>query len=293
MKWLYAGYSKTHINKARAFVSVAFAVLAQSVVAVDTPYIAQCRAQDVPIPPDWAETGTAWELQGNLRTGSNLLEPGQDAFVWTYTDPSVRGACIALPRGSGASGSLAGIICQSATTGAACFWDNMPKNDQRRGILGWKNQTLRISDLADGSNLTGVTGICTNCHRGNNVFLISPDDPTWARVLRGPLVTNPGSTFTTRVEVSSDNSGGHPRYVPITQPGWNNTLLAVGCAGACHEQPTVAAPPMPPTCAAGGVENCYGQPAQNNLAWLPSVLDFVLAETNVDWLPPVLDVVLN
>ncbi len=275
MRQFYDSYSIAHTKTVLALVVVGFAVLVRPAYAVDTPYMAQCRAQGVPIPPDWAETGTPWVLQGNLRTGTNLLQPGQDAFVWTYSDPTVRGACIALPRGNGGSGSLAGFICQSATTGAACFWDNMPKNNQRPGILGWRNQTLRIADLADGSNLTGVTGVCTNCHRGNNAFLISPDDSTWAKVLRGPLVTSFGSTFTTRVEASSDNTGGHPRYVSITQPGWSNTLLAVGCAGACHEQPTVNAPPMPPICAAGGVENCYGHPT--NLGWLPSVLDLVLS----------------
>lgn len=279
MKRFYDGYSIAHTKAVLALVAVGFTVLVPPANAVDTPYMAQCRAQGVPIPPDWAETGTAWELQGELQT--KLLLPQKKAYVWTYSDPVIRGACIALPRGVGASGDLTGIICQSATTGAACFWDNMPKNNQSPGILGWKNQTLRISDLADGSNLTGVTGICTDCHRGNNVFLISPDDPTWEKVLRGPLVTNPGSTFTTQVEASSDNRGGHPRYVPITQPGWANTFTAGGCAGACHENPPkvpgndFATPsPMPPVCAAGGVENCYGHPI--GLEWLPSVLDLVL-----------------
>lgn len=301
MKWFYDCYSKAHAHTARVIALVAFAALTHSAYAVDTPYMAHCRAQGVPIPPDWAETGTAWELQGNLRTGSNLLQPGQDAFVWTYTDPLVRGACIALPRGSGASESLAGIICQSATTGAACFWDNRRRDNanplRQMPTLGWRGQTLIISELKDATNLTELgSGVCTNCHRGNNVFLISPDDLTWGNVLRGPLVTTPGSTFTTRVEASSDNTGGKPRYVPITslagqppRPNWVNPFSAVGCAGACHENPPVVPgndfgtpASMPPICAMDAmgamdrVENCYGQPTQNNLHWLPSVLDLIL-----------------
>lgn len=291
MNWYYDFFSKVHASTVCGIASIVFSVVTQSAYAADTPYMAQCRAQGVPIPPDWAETGTAWELQGNLRTGTNLLRPGQDAFVWTYTDPAVKGACIALPRGSGGAGSLAGIICQSATTGAACFWDNRKRDDtdpmRQVPTLGWSGKTLIISELKDATNITEPgSGICPTCHRGDNVFLISPDDPTWAKVLRGPLVTSPGSKFTTRVEASSDNQGGHPRYIPISsvaeQPprsgGWGvNTFQAGACSGSCHEQPSVSAPPMPPACAAGGVENCYGQqPAQDNLEWLPSVLDLVL-----------------
>lgn len=292
MKWFYECYSKARIYTAVTLMSVAFAVLAQSSYAIDTAYMAECRAQGVPIPPDWAETGTPWINQGNLGTGSNLLQPGVDAFVWTYSDPAVRGACIALPRGSGV-GSLAGIICQSATTGAACFWDNRRRDDndplREMPSLGWLGQQLKISELKDATNLTeSGSGICTECHRGNNAFLISPDDLTWDKVLRGPLVTSPGSTFTTRVEASSDNQGGRPRYVPITslagqppRPGWNNAFQAEGCASECHEIPTFEFSnipnPMPPNCSAGGVENCYGIPSpRNNLVWLPAVLDFIL-----------------
>ena len=243
----------------------------------DTDYMAFCRRARVPIPPDWALSGTAWVLQGNLGTGTNLLQPGQDAFVWTYSDPVRRGASIALPRGSGGQrGDLAGIISQSATTGRACFWDSRKRdnNDPLRQmpVLDWSSQPLKISELKDASNLTEPgSGVCTDCHRGNNVFLMSPDDPTWAKVLRGPLVTSPGSTFTTRVEASSDMSGGHPRYDPVTYPAsrptWVNTFQVGGCAGACHEYAEdfqnrdggiPRTPSMPPSCAINGdVENCY------------------------------------
>jgi hypothetical protein len=226
-------------------------------------YMNDCRAHSVPIPPDWAETGTAWRKQGTL--GTNLLQPGSYAEVWTYSDPAVRGACIALPRGNGAAGSLAGIICQSATTGHACFWDNQLRSAPSN-VLGWSGQRLVIADLVDGATMANSKN-CTACHRGNNVYLMSPDDATWAKVLRGPLVGGSTGTFTTRVETSSDNRGAHPRYIPITtlpdRPGWVNTFTTGGCAGACHESPVVAAPPMPPGCAApssSNPANCYGTP---------------------------------
>jgi len=235
----------------------------------DTPYMAQCRVQSVPIPPDWAESGTAWVLQGNLNTdggGTNLLQRNVDAFVWTYTDPNVRGACIALPRGSGAPGSLAGIICQSATTGHACFWDNQLRSNPGT-ILGWSGQRLVISQLVDGEYFaTGanVGGRCVSCHSGNNVFLISPDDPTWKKVIKNVNLSI-GSTFTTRVDT--------PRYIPLpVHPSWTNPVSSGGgLCGLCHEAPNATvtgyrnivnaiAPtnrmPMPPNCVAdpGG---CY------------------------------------
>lgn len=109
-----------------------------------TSYMSDCRAHQVPIPPDWAETGTSWVNQGRLET--NLLAPGAPAYVWTYSDPDRRGACIALPRGGGEEGSLAGIICQSATTGHACFWDNK-KRTAPAEVLGWAGKRLVISEL--------------------------------------------------------------------------------------------------------------------------------------------------
>lgn len=235
----------------------------------DTPYMAQCRAHGVPIPPDWAETGTAWVLQGNLNTdegGTNLLQGNVDAFVWTYTDPNIRGACIALPRGTGGPGTLAGIICQSASTGHACFWDNQLRSNPGT-ILGWTGQRLVISQLVDGEYFaTGanVGGKCVSCHSGNNVFIVSPDDPTWKKVIKDANLSI-GSTFTTNVDT--------PRYIPLpVHPNWTNPApTAGGACGACHEAPNATvigymgtvngiAPlnrmPMPPTCVAapGG---CY------------------------------------
>lgn len=220
-----------------------------------TAYMNDCRTHNVPVPPDWAESGTDWVQQGTLTT--NMLQPGQFAAVWTYTDPSRRGACIALPRGNGAPGSPAGIICQSATTGYACFWDNKLRDDPADRFIGWSGQRLVISQLQDGSNLDSP---CTGCHRGNNVYLIAPDDTTWARVLRRSMAGPTPGTFTTRVEASSDTRGGGPRYIPITtlpeRPGWENTY--VGYCGGCHEAPAsgFTRPSMPPACA-GAPGGCY------------------------------------
>jgi len=239
--------------------------------------MAECRKRGVPIPPDWNKNTTAWVLHGNLNDdGQNLLQPGIDAYVWTYTDPAVRGACIVLPRGSGGSrGGLAGVICQGAANGNACFWDSRKRDNNNppapTPIIDWFNQGLTITELKDATNLNDPgSGRCPDCHRGNNVFLISPDAQAWKKVIK---TANVGPTFTTRVEASTDNQGGMPRYIPVTGVGgqqradWVNTYDAGGCAGSCHQLsasftsmgmgPFTTPSPMPPLCAVGGVQNCY------------------------------------
>ncbi len=208
-------------------------------------YAQRCRDKGVPVPPDFALSGTAWTHRGALSHNILTNTPGATADVWSWSDPLRRGVCVALPR----SGGLAGIICQSAKTGAACFWDNIDATTTAR--VDWQTQTLHIADLQNGASLAEN---CTGCHRGNNVFLISPDDSTWAKLLR-PLPGTVGSTLTTKVDSSSDMRGGRPRYSPVTtfvgRPGWENVYNASTSCTGCHESPPSLPfpPPMPPACA--------------------------------------------
>lgn len=209
-------------------------------------YMETCRAKDVPIPLDWKPSASAWERHGNLHTillTPNALDqvPVDDtsfASVWSYASPNMRGACIALGR----SGGSFQVICQSATTGHACFWGNDPSSPS----TSWTPETteVQIASLRDPvQGFAPGTVPCTECHRGNNAFLYAPDDPTWATVLR-PEHARP--TFTTRVEQSSDHGQltfgattlNYPRFIPIggTSVALNNPLpTATGCSGSCHE----------------------------------------------------------
>lgn len=230
----------------------------------ETGYIGECRAQSVPVPPNFSMTTPgAWVNQGNLTY--NILSPGNPAQVWTWTDPARRGACVALPRDNGGPGTLAGIICQSATTGRACFWDNLTRADPTRRVPP-ATETMVIGDLQDGRTLA-VGAPCTACHTGNNVFLMSPDDPTWAKLMRGPLTAG---NFTTIFEPQANTVAGGPRYTPIAHASWVNPPMTTGCAGSCHASPSASVqslwsglpggqrPPMPPACAtAGNFRNCY------------------------------------
>jgi hypothetical protein len=235
--------------------------------ALDTSYMSECRAAGVPVPPNFsmAKPGS-WANQGNLTY--NILDPGNAAAVWTWTDPNRRGACVALPRRNGGPDTFAGIICQSATTGKACFWDNLTRNDPDRRIPT-ATETMVIRDLQDGRTLA-VSEPCTECHTGNNVFLMSPDDPTWAKLMRGPLTAG---NFSTTFEPQADTAANGARYTPIAHPTWVNPPLTTGCAGTCHATPSQSIrtrwsglpagqkPPMPPACASGGnFRNCYDTP---------------------------------
>jgi len=221
--------------------------LFESPATPSTDYVARCRADSVPIPPAWSlATPGTWRYQGLL--DNELILASADTHLWTWADPHRRGGCILLPRGGGA----AGLICQSATTGKACFWDNISRTGGAR--VDWNTATLDVNNLQDGDSL-GEN--CTGCHRGSNVFLISPDNVTWQKVIKqSQSVANAGATFTTQIE-----NAAIPRYTPIsTQPTWSNPS-AGQCIG-CHERPSVGfspPSPMPPACKTSNTNpaNCY------------------------------------
>lgn len=193
--------------------------------APSSQYVASCRAEGVPIPPDWPDA--RWLSQGPL--GFVFISAGLTAEVHTYKDPAVAGVCYALPRRDGAGSiQLLGIICQSDTTGKACFWDNRTVDDV---LLTGVNLTLDIDTIGNGSTL-GET--CTDCHRGDNVFNIHPGtalDLSRPTVVGGPYDTDPAVRFT-----------------PIAQSHWSNpgplmlTAPSVGqrSCTACHELPQTA-----------------------------------------------------
>jgi hypothetical protein len=177
---------------------------------LSAPYLDECRANSVPIPPDWPTGG--WSNPGALPFRYNFLQSGPDTQVWMYEAPGGQGLCYALPRQDGDFVNLLGIICQSESTGKACFWDNI---DILTGAkITGVGITLEISRLKNGFNLAEN---CTQCHRGGNVFLIHPETPLGTPTDRQPAV----------------------RYAPIGQAGWSNppAFAAPGsgaCAG-CHE----------------------------------------------------------
>lgn len=181
-------------------------------------YIQQCRDADVPIPPDWGSGD--WQFIGEQ--DRTFIGTSMTTEVWAYKSPHSDGTCIALPRvTSDESIQLLGIICQSTATGKACFWDNVDKSTGLR-ITGADAENMKITDLQNGNLLAEN---CTQCHRGENVFLIHPGETIDLRSEGYELVPD-------------------IRYQPVsTQAAWQNpsphTELGDGACASCHEIPAL------------------------------------------------------
>lgn len=140
-------------------------------------YMTECSnaTNDVPLPPDWRNdraqnTALGWQFQGILPTNLVLASTEPVTEVWTYTNS--KGVCKALPRkNAGGDIKLLGIICQSKQTGKSCFWDNVRNTGPNAGNRreGAATDNMKISEIQGGDELNEN---CTQCHRGNNVFLV-------------------------------------------------------------------------------------------------------------------------
>ncbi|HKY40378.1 MAG TPA: discoidin domain-containing protein [Polyangiaceae bacterium] len=165
-------------------------------------YLDQCGDADVPIPPVWnyedafhGANGTQWVNAGVL--DNEFISGGLVAEVFYYQSANPQGVCIALPRSEMDASNipvpdgiqLLGVICQGTVSSAACFWDG--KNVDRFDTLNFTEQCLMVdgasgtqyitaagkpcfiggTDLA-APNATG--GTCTDCHRGENAFILHP-----------------------------------------------------------------------------------------------------------------------
>ena len=132
-------------------------------------YQEQCRAAGVPFPPSWPSSD--WVSNGDLPVSKSFL-PSDGVSVYSYRDPAVPGLCIALPRTTTTGEiDLMGFICQSATTGKTCYWDNLDAvtGSRIRGPL----DTTRI-DMLLVQNGNSLRSNCTSCHRGDNSFIQHP-----------------------------------------------------------------------------------------------------------------------
>jgi hypothetical protein len=136
-------------------------------------YRAECSnaTNRVPIPPDFGP-GSAWVSQGVLPKALLFIARSIDAEVLTYQDTSATtpGMCIALPRfDSGNVVQLDGVICLGQS-GKVCFWDNEKNGNVFTFTRGSSRQ---FSDFGGGTELRGsVGGVCSDCHSGENPYII-------------------------------------------------------------------------------------------------------------------------
>jgi hypothetical protein len=197
-----------------------------------TAYSAKCKQEGVPLPPPFSSS--SWKKAGRLPANRIFASthPRADVLVYRPVDGSNQplGLCVALPRGDEAgSVELLGVICQGKRTGRACFWDNIdrtavPQKEPVR-VKGAKLSDVDIDLFADGA-LLGEN--CTNCHRGDNVFVIH-EDTFMARAPMDAAARDPDTA----------------PYTPIGQAGtWINPRHASppGNCTSCHSLPEFSKP---------------------------------------------------
>ncbi len=214
-------------------------------------YSAKCKAAGVPVPPNWdakinvaddVVSANGWKKQGQLTT-NYLTQPGQhpnaNTIVYSYipkTGP--KGLCIALPILQNDPGvtpntviDALGIICQGiSTTGdpnksnsKACFWDN--NGDETL----MANTNYKINSVAfKAPPKLPDDNQCTDCHAGENAFIVHPGTPLEAAKKEFNKLNTPNFT--------SQNNW----YSPV-QPTWpiNPEPAAYpngnGLCGSCHK----------------------------------------------------------
>lgn len=131
--------------------------------AAGREYIEECRKAQVPIPPQWR--GGGWTHVGDLTT--NFLGFGSPTEVWRADSNSPKGLCVALPRFSDPTTINAlGVICLGTESSNACFYDakDVPAGEK-----------MNAEDFVSGSDLWN--GVCTDCHAGENPYIVHPGSP--------------------------------------------------------------------------------------------------------------------
>jgi hypothetical protein len=205
-------------------------------------YLDECRAADVPMPPSINVLDpngvNGWRSLGFIPTTEQFIE-GTPAEVRVFESP--KGMCIALPRYTDEDLDevfLDGVICLSRITSKVCFWDNQMNGRGFRFTPGTQIP-IGVADLTvdpagryqgGGTEIEfGSGGVCTNCHAGENPYIIHPKSNLGDGLLMGALNSNLGlPTF------------APDRYIPIVAASWPQNQRSQGvfptvCSG-CHAQ---------------------------------------------------------
>lgn len=190
-------------------------------------YIDECAASGVPVPPDWGSS--QWVNTGSLTDAQEFISVGSEARVFKYESTAPEGACIALPRVSGSTIGLLGIICVGKQTSKACFWDNQEDDEGFDIAVG---DSVPLLDFAGGAELfEGDGGVCTGCHAGENPYVIHPGTPLGMPAL-GSLAIMPDEWYDPLVHPQwPQNAGPTNILASIPSPGDCTVCHVQGAAG--------------------------------------------------------------
>ncbi|NOQ80991.1 MAG: VWA domain-containing protein [Methylophaga sp.] len=227
-------------------------------------YKQECEDNSVPSPPKW--TSSKWDFRGDIT--NEFISSNSTTKVYVYTSIAPQGVCVALPRVTGSTAGLLGVICLSKVTGKACFWDNQVGGTTIAVGLT-EEQTIPGPKFSGGIDLTAPgAGKCTSCHAGENPFNIHPGTAlsgfdTFSNVWYKPIVNpdwaqnaGPASLIDT-LDSSGDCIGCHSaggtggRFPEISTKirGYCNDVLrkAVGkcTTSPCMDGGNIVLPTMP------------------------------------------------
>lgn len=215
-------------------------------------YINECLAAGIPIPPAinlMDPAGVAgWRSQGFIPTSTQFIV-GTPAEVRTFhktTSPD--GMCIALPRYTDSTRTnvlLDGVICMGRQSSKVCFWDNQWTNPATGNVEAFTFPAgtqipIGVPSTPDGKYQAGGKeiefgpgGVCTDCHAGENPYIIHPRAnlaETGPAVLWQSLSGAPQNLPTMAVN----------RYDPLVAATWPQNQLSQaeptvpGECSACH-----------------------------------------------------------
>lgn len=197
--------------------------LAEGGISIATPigsggeeYREACLAAGVPVPD--TVFGSSWVNRGEVI--NEFIDSGQ-TILHSFQSDDPAGVCLALPRYSSPSdgtANLLGVICLGTQSSKACFWDN-PK-----GTGFARDVEVSLSEFVGGVDLVANgQGECTDCHAGENPFVVHPEKEPFASLLsevslmplawHDPLVDaswvqNPGPTTVLDAVVSTGQCNG-------------------------------------------------------------------------------------
>ncbi len=144
-------------------------------------YRTLCENNGVPVPPTVLDlTDFRWRLYGDLE--NPFINTGLDAELWSF-DAGADGFCLSLPRKSGSTVEVLGMICM-ADTGETCFFTN-PEGETFSSPPPDPNDQIQIDELIGGFDLVdNPEGVCADCHTGANPFIVHPEDPMFQAAMQ-------------------------------------------------------------------------------------------------------------
>jgi hypothetical protein len=192
-------------------------------------YCDECVKAGVPVPANMF--GKEWTNLGTF-DGEEFISPSGFPELMIYVSGDPEGFCLALPRyldvsGSAPDGSSAGVfgvICLGTRTSKACFFDN-PKNRlfRKNDVIDFRSNFVGGTDL-----VLNAQGTCTDCHAGENPFIIHPDKKAFAKIWDNITSTQPARWHDPLVEASWPQNPG-PTHILDGVP-------SDGRCNSCHQQ---------------------------------------------------------